>query len=159
MQGHTPHQPNQLLISEQRCSEELRSLAIRYGWPVLEGIDTTPAIHACVALEPTSVCVEYTKPLRTVPELLRRLSALHSIDRVACLIPDISPILEQSLASIGTQAFTSTDCVVKWLCSNSHDAKSGSSAGISDSMAFQRTTPRGIRVNRKLHIAPKGAKK
>lgn len=157
MQAHTPHQPNQLLISEQRCSEELRSLATKYGWPVLEGIDSTPAIHACVAMEPKSVCVEYTKPLRTVPELLRRLSALQSIDRVACLIPNISTALEQSLASIGTQTFTSTDCVAKWLCSNTQESRFDSSAWIDEALQTQRKTPRGIRVTRKNHMARKGA--
>lgn len=158
MQGHTPHQPNKLLISEERCSEELRSLATRYGWPLLEGIDAISAIHACVAMQPNSVCVEYDKPLSSVTELLRRLSALQSVDRVACLIPSTSTVPEQALALIGTQAFTSADCAAQWLCANTHYKKNNTSAQIWDSFESSRTAPWNVWANRRLYTEPKRAK-
>ena len=157
MQHQLPNQTNELLISEQRCSEEIRSLATRHGWPVLEGVDATSAIHACVAMEPTRVCVEYRNPIRTVPDLLKRLSALQSVGGVACLVPGLSTIMEQTLARIGTQAFTTAECAARWLSSNAHKETYNSSDEIWDVTTSQRTAQRGIRVTRRLHMAPKGA--
>jgi len=150
------HQSNTgLLLSHGRCSDELRALATSQDWPILEGVDSTRGIHACVAIEPGSVCVEYLESINSVPDLITRLSELNSIGRVACLVPSVSPMLERSLALIGAQALTSTNDLSSWmgLCEQGLMTRTGHQC------PPQRTSPRARRVTRRIHQITKGVER
>lgn len=158
MQGYT-HQTNRhLLLSEGRCSDELRSLATKHGWPLLEGIDANPAVHACVTMEPRRVCVEYTTPIRIAPDLMRRLAALQSIGHVACFVPCVTAMLDQSMASIGAQALSSTSDLTTWMGSCEQDTTAHTPLGVEHSSPPQWTSPQTRRVSRRIHKNTKGAK-
>ena len=153
----TTHQSNSgLLLSHGRCSDELRTLAENHGWPILEGVDPIRGIHACVAIEPKRVCVEYTEPIRTAPDLIQRLAALQSIDHVACYVPCVSPALEQSLASLGAQALTSASDLSSWMDLREQAFTECTAQGPERPSPSQRPSPRIQRVSRRIHKMSKG---
>lgn len=153
----TTHQSNSsMLLSHERCSDTLRVLATNHGWPILEGVDSIRGIHACVAMEPRRVCVEYKGPIQSVPDLIQRLSALQSIEHVACFVPCVSPMLEQSMASFGAQALTSTSDLISWMSQCEQDMTGQSTTVCEHPISSQRTTTRVRRVSRRIHKMTKG---
>ena len=146
-----------LLLSQGRCSEEVRTLATNRGWPILEGVDSTQGLHACVAMEPRAVCVEYTDSINSVPDLISRLSALNSIVRVACLVPKITMTLERSLASLGVQALSGKAEIDDWMLAGTHPMCANRKRFTHDEQEFARS-PKVERVSRRIHMIPKGPK-
>lgn len=114
-----------MLICPQRCSDALRAMAGKHGWALLEGIGSIPAVHACVAIEPEQVCVEFVRTPRAVPDILRRLGSLSSVRRVGCLMPGVGGELEGSLVRLGVSVLGSVEEAERWLCPLERGAVSG----------------------------------
>jgi len=118
MQGHATTNRINMLICEQRCSEEFRQLAAKHGWGLLEGIGSDHAVHACVAIEPVRVCVELVNAPRLMPDIVRRLATLDSVGRVGCLAPRLLRGLESSIVELGAIALGSIAEAEDWLCAS-----------------------------------------
>ena len=115
MHGNEPRQPVNLLICEQRCSDGFRQLAERNNWTLLEGAEPIIAARASVAIGPDRVCVEFTRSPASVPDIIRRLGALDSVGRVACLINSPPPALDADLSKAGAIILTTIREAESWL--------------------------------------------
>ena len=103
-----------MVICEDRCSKSVRELAAEHGWILIEGIDSIPAMHACIAIEPESVCVELIRHSTSVPSLIRVLAECDSVDLLACYHPHAGDQFAKNLSRQGVRVITDDQELKKW---------------------------------------------
>jgi len=116
MQGQATHNKVSMVVCEDRCSEGIRELAKNHGWILVEGIGTIAAMHTCVAVEPTSVCIEMVRTSKSVPDLLRMLAECDSIDQLSCFRPKAPDRIVHDLSMLGVRVLTDPREVSEWFC-------------------------------------------